>query len=53
LLETSAFGDLQRFYPPPLTASGTNPCGAAYIDYGDGTAITYAITGLPTTQTHA
>lgn len=36
-----------------VTASGTNPCGAAYIDYGDGTAITYAITGLPTTQTHA
>src|SRR5439155_16779654 len=36
-----------------VTATGTNPCGAAYIDYGDGTAITYAITGLPTTQTHA
>ena len=35
-----------------VTASGTNPCGAAHIDYGDGTAITYAITGLPTTQTH-
>jgi len=28
-----------------VTASGTNPC--------DGTAITYAITGLPTTQNHA
>jgi hypothetical protein len=36
-----------------VTASGTNPCGAAHIDYGDGTAITYAITGLPTTQSHA
>jgi hypothetical protein len=36
-----------------VTASGSNPCGAAYIDYGDGTAITYAITGLPTTQSHA
>jgi hypothetical protein len=36
-----------------VTASGTNPCGAAHIDYGDGTAITYAITGLPTAQTHA
>jgi hypothetical protein len=36
-----------------VTASGSNPCGAAFIDYGDGTAITYAITGLPTTQTHA
>jgi hypothetical protein len=35
-----------------VTASGTNPCGAANIDYGDGTAITYAITGLPTTQSH-
>jgi hypothetical protein len=36
-----------------VTATGTNPCGAAFINYGDGTAITYAITGLPTTQTHA
>ncbi len=36
-----------------VTASGTNPCGAAHINYGDGTAITYAITGLPTSQTHA
>jgi hypothetical protein len=36
-----------------VTVSGTNPCGAAHINYGDGTAITYAITGLPTTQTHA
>lgn len=35
-----------------VTTTGTNPCGAAHIDYGDGTAITYAITGLPTTQTH-
>ena len=35
-----------------VTASGSNPCGAAFINYGDGTAITYAITGLPTTQTH-
>ena len=35
-----------------VTASGTNPCGAAFVDYGDGTGITYAITGLPTTQTH-
>jgi len=35
-----------------VTVSGSNPCGAAFIDYGDGTAITYAITGLPTTQTH-
>ena len=35
-----------------VTVLGTNPCGAANIDYGDGTAITYAITGLPVTQSH-
>lgn len=39
--------------PASVTVTGTNPCGAAHIIYGDGTAITYAITGLPTTQTHA
>jgi hypothetical protein len=36
-----------------VTVGGSNPCGAAFIDYGDGTAITYAITSLPTTQAHA
>jgi hypothetical protein len=36
-----------------VTASGSNPCGAAHLTYGDGIAITYAITGLPTTQSHA
>jgi hypothetical protein len=35
-----------------VTATGTNPCGAARINYGDGDAITYAITDLPVTQTH-
>lgn len=35
-----------------VTVYGTNPCGAAHINYGDGTAITYAITGLPVTQSH-
>lgn len=35
-----------------VTVTGTNPCGAAHINYGDGVAITYAISGLPTTQTH-
>lgn len=35
-----------------VTVLGTNPCGAANIDYGDGTAITYAITSLPVTQSH-
>ena len=39
--------------PVSVTVSGSNPCGGAFINYGDGTAITYAITGLPTTQTHA
>jgi hypothetical protein len=36
-----------------VTVTGTNPCGAAHVNWGDGTAITYAITGLPTTQSHA
>jgi PKD repeat protein len=35
-----------------VTVVGSNPCGAANIDYGDGTAITYAITSLPVTQSH-
>src|SRR3954471_21754901 len=35
------------------TATGTNPCGAVFIDWGDGAAITYAVTGLPASQTHA
>jgi hypothetical protein len=33
-----------------ITASGTNPCGAVRVDYGDGTeAITHAITEIPAT----
>jgi hypothetical protein len=36
-----------------VTVTGTNPCGAVEIDYGDGAVITYPIPGLPTTQTHA
>jgi hypothetical protein len=35
-----------------VTVSGTNPCGAAQIIYGDGEAVTYAITGLPYAQSH-
>lgn len=35
-----------------VTVVGVNPCGAANIDYGDGTAITYAISELPTSQSH-
>jgi hypothetical protein len=34
------------------TATGTNPYGAVFIDWGDGTAITYPITGVPATQSH-
>jgi len=39
--------------PVTVTATGTNPCGAVFVDWGDGTAITYAIYNLPVTQTHA
>ncbi len=35
-----------------VTVTGINPCGAVHIIYGDGTAITYSISTLPTTQTH-
>ena len=38
--------------PVAATATGTNPCGAVFIDWGDGTAITYPITGVPATQSH-
>ena len=34
------------------TATGTSPCGAVHIDWGDGTAITYPTETLPVTQTH-
>ena len=33
--------------------TGLNPCGAVFIDWGDGTAITHPIVDLPTTHTHA
>jgi hypothetical protein len=32
--------------------TGTNPCGAVHIDWGDGTAITYAIVDVPVSQRH-
>jgi Bacterial Ig domain len=35
------------------TVSGSNPCGAVTINWGDGTVITYPISSLPTTQSHA
>src|SRR5215471_2239088 len=39
--------------PLSLKVTGRNPCGAVNINWGDGTAITYAITGLPNMQQHA
>jgi hypothetical protein len=38
--------------PATVTVAGSPACGAVTIDYGDGTAITYALTGLPTSQSH-
>lgn len=38
--------------PVTVSVTGTNPCGAVFIDYGDGTAITYPITGLPVSKAH-
>lgn len=36
-----------------VSVTGKNPCGAVHIDWGDGTAITYPIRDLTTTQKHA
>ena len=37
-----------------FTITGTNPCRAVQIDYGDGTtAITHAVRSLPSAVTHA
>ena len=38
--------------PISLSVTGKNPCGAVHIDWGDGTALTYAIEDLTTTQKH-
>ena len=35
--------------PVKMTITGSNPCGAVFIDQQDGTAITYPIVQLPTT----
>jgi hypothetical protein len=35
-----------------IDVTGTNPCGAVNIDYGDGVAITYATETLPITRGH-
>ena len=35
------------------TVTGTSPCGAVHIDWGDGTAVTHATSTLPITREHA
>jgi hypothetical protein len=36
--------------PINMTITGSNPCGAVFIDQRDGTAVTYPIERVPTTQ---
>jgi Ca2+-binding EF-hand superfamily protein len=38
--------------PLNMTISGSNPCGAVFIDQRDGTAVTYPIERVPTTQSY-
>jgi plastocyanin len=38
--------------PVTVSVTGKNPCGAVNIDWGDGTALTYAIEDLTTTHKH-
>ena len=38
--------------PVTATVTGTNPCGAVFIDWGDGTAITYPISTVPAAQSY-
>jgi hypothetical protein len=38
--------------PVTATVTGTNPCGAVFIDWADGAALTYAIVDVPVTQKH-
>jgi len=35
-----------------VTVAGSPSCGAVELNYGDGTVITYALSGLPTSRTH-
>ena len=35
-----------------VSVTGSGTCGAVQIDYGDGTVITYPLSGLPTSQSH-
>ena len=44
--------DAQAGTAVTATATGSSPCGAVHIDWGDGTAITYATSTLPVTQSH-
>ena len=45
-------GDGRAGTPTNATATGSGLCGAVHIDWGDGTAITYATSTLPVTQSH-
>ena len=38
--------------PITMTIAGSNPCGAVFIDQRDGTAVTYPIERVPTTQSY-
>jgi hypothetical protein len=35
-----------------VTVTGTNPCGAVMVNYGDGTVIFHPITSLPASFAH-
>lgn len=44
-------GRIETGGPVDITVTGTNPCGAVRLDYGDGTErITHAITRIPVTR---
>ena len=49
---TVSASTVQAGTPVTVSVTGRNPCGAVHIDWGDGTAITYPITDLTTTQSH-
>jgi hypothetical protein len=44
--------DTRAGAPVTATVAGSGLCGAVHIDWGDGTAITYATSTLPVTQSH-
>jgi Big-like domain-containing protein/BACON domain-containing protein/all-beta uncharacterized protein len=39
--------------PTSVSIAGSPSCGAIHINYGDGVVLTYPLSGLPTTQSHA